>query len=214
MAKFTTYALEDVEPAPAYQGPREASGVRWSRALHPEDYSIWLCESELDDVAVIRWDDRHGDDAVYVFEGELEIDGHRCPTGGAVIVESGHATEARAVGTTRIAHFGPAVDDAPEDGLFGAAKPDGHGVHVMGPDGHFLSGQREGVKAIWFADSTCETCRCALLLVDSPSAGKAPTHHHTQDEIIFLIDGGLSMGAYDLAPHTALCIPADMRYSF
>src|SRR5262249_14409420 len=56
--------------------------------------------------------------------------------------------------------------------------------------------------------------RCALLLVDSPSAGKAPTHHHTQDEIIFLIDGGLSMGAYDLAPHTALCIPADMRYSF
>ena len=87
-------------------GPRRATGVRWSKALSPSEYSLWLCESELDDGGTITWDDVHGDDAVYVFEGGLDVDGHICPAGGAVIVESGARATARAVGTTRIAHYG------------------------------------------------------------------------------------------------------------
>jgi uncharacterized cupin superfamily protein len=214
MAKFTSICRDDVEAASTYQGPREVTGVNWSKALSPPGYTLWLCESELADGATITWNDRHGDDAVYVFEGELDVDGHRCPAGGAVIVESGAAATAKAVGTTRVAHYGPAADDAPGDGLFGPAKPDGHRVHVMGPGGHALSGAREGVKATWFADSTCDTCRCCLLLVENDHEMKAPSHHHSEDEIIYLIRGGITMGAYEFGEGTALSIPGNARYAF
>jgi uncharacterized cupin superfamily protein len=214
MAKFTSVCRDDVAAATSYQGPRDVTGVRSSKRLSPPDYSLWLCESELEDGAVMRWTDSHGDDAVYVFEGELDVDGHRCPTGGAVIVESGAVATARAVGPTRIAHYGASDDHPPSDGLFGPPKPDGHGVHVMGPGGRALSGQLEGVKATWFADSTCDTCRCCLLLVENQEEMKAPSHHHSEDEIIYLIRGGITMGAYEYREGTALSIPGDARYAF
>src|SRR5690349_1512366 len=151
MAKFTFVRRDEVAPEPTYQGPRDATGVRWSKALSRPGYSLWLCESELEDGGTIRWDGPHSDDAVYVFEGELEVDGHRCPQGGAVIVESGASAVATAVGTTRLAHYGAADDDPPAGGLFGPPKPDGHGVHVLGPGGQFLSGAEYNVKATWFA---------------------------------------------------------------
>jgi len=214
MAKFTSVCRDDVPAASTYQGPREASGVRWSKALSPPGYSLWLCESELDDGGTVTWGREHGDDAVYVFEGALDVDGHVCPAGGAVIVESGAACVARAVGATRIAHYGCASDAPPSNGLFRPPKPDGHGVHVLGPGGHALSGAREGVKATWFADSTCDTCRCALLLVENEHEMKAPSHHHSEDEIIFLIRGAITMGAYTYGAGTALSIPGNARYGF
>lgn len=214
MAKFHTFRLDEVEPSIEYQAPREATGVKASRRMSPADYSIWLAFSELEDGATIRWGDRHSDDAIYVFEGEMDVDGKRCPTNGAFIVESGYVTEATAVGPTLIAHYGSTDDDAPSNGIFGAPASHGHGVHVMGSGGWFLSGQLEDVSATWFADSTCGTCRATLLLVDNNRAARAPTHHHTEDEIIFLIDGGLKMGAFEYPKYSSLCIPGNARYSF
>ena len=73
---------------------------------------------------------------------------------------------------------------------------------------------REGVKATWFADSTCDTCRCALLLVENDHEMKAPSHHHSVDEIIFLVRGAIRMGSYEFGAGTALSIPGNARYSF
>jgi hypothetical protein len=84
----------------------------------------------------------------------------------------------------------------------------------MGPGGHALSGAREGVKATWFADSTCDTCRCCLLLVENDHEMKAPSHHHSEDEIIYLISGAITMGAYEFHAGTALSIPGNARYAF
>ena len=214
MAKFTFVRGDEAAPQTTYQGPREATGVRWSKALSQPGYSLWLCESELEAGGTVRWGDRHGDDAVYVFDGALDVDGRRCPAGGAVIVESGAATVATAVGTTRIAHYGTTADDPPAGGPLGPPQPGGHGVHVLGPGGQFLSGAEYNVKATWFADSTCDTCRCALLRVENEREMKAPTHHHSEDEIIFLIKGGIRMGAYEFGEGTALSIPGNARYGF
>jgi hypothetical protein len=216
VAKFHTYRLDEVEPQTAYQGPRDATGVKSSRRMSPEKgvFSLWLAFSELEDGATITWTDRHGDDGVYIVEGAMEIEGSTCPTGGAFVVESGHATEAKAVGPTTIAHYGSWDDDAPAGGLFGAPDPGHHKVHVMGPGGWFLSGKLEDVGATWFTDSTCGTCRCALFKVENSRSDRAPTHHHTEDEIIFLIEGGLKMGAFEYPKFSALCIPGMARYSF
>ena len=214
MAKFKTFDRHQVEPSTTYQAPREATGVVSSRRLSHDGYSLWLCDSELADGGTIRWSEDHGDDAVYVFSGALEIDGKRCPAGGAVIVESGVAGVVTAIGPTRVAHYGTTDNTPPTTGMFGPPEEHDHGVHVYGPGGHFLSGKLEGVNATWFADSTCATCRCALLLVDNPDANRAPTHHHSEDEIIYLIEGGITMGAYEFHEGSALCIPGDARYAF
>jgi quercetin dioxygenase-like cupin family protein len=217
MAKFTTIDRAAVGPSTTYQVPRRASGVVASRRLSPEGYSLWLCDTELADGGTITWDGVHGDDGLYVLDGELEVggggEGRRCPKDGAVLVESGVATTVRAVGPTRVAHFGCAADDPPTDGLLGPAAVDGHGVHVYGPGGRFLSGKREGVHAVWYADATCDTCRAQLLKVTSHPSDRNTAHHHSQDEIIYLIAGTMRLGAYELGAGTALSIPANARYA-
>jgi quercetin dioxygenase-like cupin family protein len=213
MAKFTTLAYGDVAPSATYQAPRRASGVVASRRLSPEGYSLWLCDSQLVDGGTVNWDQAHGDDGIYVLDGELEVDGRRCPRDGAVVVESGVATTARAVGPTRIAHFGCADDEPPAGGRFGPPVSGGHGVHVLGPRGRFLSGKVEGVHAVWYADSTCDTCRAQLLKVTSYPSDRNTAHHHSEDEIIYLVEGTMRLGAYELGTGTSLSIPANARYA-
>jgi quercetin dioxygenase-like cupin family protein len=214
MAKMAAINHEDVKPETTYQAPREATGVVWSKALSPPGYALWLTKSELEDGGTLTWSNRHGDDGVYVLSGSLEIGGRSIPAGGAIIVESGAEASARAAGTTKIVHVGTASDTPPTDGLLGAPKPDGHHTHLVDPEGHFVSGQREGVRAVWFADSTCPTCRIALFTVEVDGRKDGAAHHHTADEIIFVLGGSISMGRATYGPGTALSIPGGVRYGF
>jgi quercetin dioxygenase-like cupin family protein len=214
MAKMTAIRRDEVDAGADYQAPRRATGVRSSRRLSPPGYSLWLCESELDDGGTITWSAPHGDDGVYVLDGSLQVDGRSVPRGGAVIVESDASAVATADGPVRLVHVGTTSDAAPVGGLLGPAGAAGHGVHVVGPGGRFLSGQREGVRAVWFADSTCDTCRIALFTVEAPGRKDGPAHHHSQDEIIFVLDGGISMGRSVYGPGSSLCIPGGTRYAF
>jgi hypothetical protein len=142
------------------------------------------------------------------------VDGRTCPTGGAVIIEAEAEAEVCAVGSTRVAHFGTREFTSPTGGPLGAADPAPRGVHVVGPRGRWTSGRREGVRATWFADSTCPTCRAALFLVEADEGHDGPPHSHSEDEVIYLLDGGLRMGARRIGPRTSLCIPGRLRYAF
>jgi hypothetical protein len=210
-----TTALGDVEPSATYAAPRRVSGVRWSKRVSPERYSIWMAISELDDGATIAWDDDHGDDGVYVLRGALQVDEvSRCPADGAVIVESGTTCTARAVGVTTVVHCGARDAVPPSDGLYGAPAANGHGVHVIGERGWFSSGDRERVAVRWFSDSTCPTCRIALFHVFRAEGGvRDRSHTHTQDELIYVIDGSVVVGGIEHGAGTALAIPAHTRYS-
>lgn len=214
MPKFVATHLDEVEPAEGYAAPRSARGVRSSRRVSPEGYSTWMVVAELEDGAELRWEAPHGDDGVYVMQGALDVDGRRCPTDGALIVESDARCTARAVGPTKILHMGSVDDSAPADGLYGAPKPDGHGVHVVGERGWYASGDRENVVVRWFGDSTCETCRIALFHVWRREAGvKDIPHWHTQDELIYVLGGSIVMGRREFPADTVLAIPAEMQYS-
>jgi len=214
VARFSVFCFDDVAATAPYASSCGAEGLASCRRLSPEDYSVWLLDAAFDPGGTIRWGESHGDEAVYVLEGGLSYDGRTCPTGGAVIVESGAEAEVCAVGPTRVAHFGTRDVAPPADGPFGAPYPVPHEVHVVGPRGRWTSGRREQVKATWFADSTCTTCRAALFLVEADEGHDGPPHSHSQDEIIYLLDGGLRMGARAMGPWTSLCIPGGLRYSF
>jgi uncharacterized cupin superfamily protein len=203
----------EADTSPTHLGNCTATGVRWSRLGSPEDYPLRLAVTELDGGGTLSWGGDHGDEAVYVIEGALDVDGHTAPADGAVIVEAGVATSARAVGTTRVAHFSPERSDPPVDGLYGPPAADGHTVHVLGPGAWYASGGRENVVARWFADSTCPTCRVQLLHVARQGdSGQGPQHSHTQDEIIHVLSGSVLLGKRALTAGMSLCIPADVRY--
>lgn len=215
MAKLTVRRRTEVPASTSYQAPREAMGVVASVALAPEGYSLWCCDSELADGATIRWAAPHGDDGIYVLSGALVIDGRTCPAGGGIVVESDVETTATAIGPTHIVHLGSTDPRPPTGGLLGAPHPDAHGVHVVGPRGAFQSGREEGVQAVWFTDATCDTCRAQLFTVTGPPNHdkRGKSHTHSADEIIYVLDGTITMGSYTLGPGTALCVPGDVRYA-
>jgi len=218
VSKLEIIALKDVPPVPAgiggqgYAASNDASGVRMSRLLKPEGYSLWVCVSEFADGGELHWRGAGGEQAVYIASGALEIDGRVCPSDGALIVESGVEATAKARGATEIVHFGPVDPSLPCVGHYGPPKPQGHGVHVVGPGGWFESGSREGTFARWYADSTCPTCRVCLLHVERSTPRLGPVHHHSLDEILYVTRGAVELGARRLEPGTAIFIAANARY--
>lgn len=216
MAKWTTIARRDVTPSDTYQAPRTATGGVHSVKLTPTGYPLWLCDAELDDGATISWAGRHSDDVLYVMDGELDVGGGRsCPTGGAVVVESDVSATVTARGATRLAHFGSVDPEPPTSGPLGGPVADGHDVRVYGPGGSYVSGEQENVHAVWFSDGTIDTCRAQFFEVTAPprTDDEDKPHSHSADEIIYLLDGSVSMGAYSIEPYTAISIPADVRYA-
>jgi quercetin dioxygenase-like cupin family protein len=206
--------VDAVASSPGYAAPRAATGVVRSRRVSPDGYPLWMVVSDLAAGAELRWDRDHGDDGLYVLTGALELDGHRCPAGGAVIVESGVAAVVRADGPTTVVHCGAHEPAPPSDGLYGAPVPDDHTVHVLGERGWYRSGDRERVVATWFADSTCPTCRISFFHVWRGEGGvRDRSHTHTQDELIYVVGGSIAVGGVEHGPGSCLAIPANVRYS-
>ncbi len=191
----------------------DADGPVVSRRVSPDDVSLWLVTSELPAGTTLTWTEEHGDEAVYVTEGALRIDGRECPTRGAVVVEAGVATRARAVGPTRVIHMGPSDPTPPIAGLHGPAAAEEHCIHVVGPRGTFerVADDRE---TRFYADATCPTCRVWLLYTSRTFAYESRIHSHSQDELIHVLYGEIELGSLSLGPGASLFIAADQPYHF
>lgn len=193
-------------------GHRVAGDVR-HRVVSPDGFSLWLLRAELADGATIEWPATHGDEAVYVLDGALEVDGRTTPANGAAIVESNVVTRARAVGPTHIVHLGPRDPAPPVDGLNGPPEAAGHAVHVVGPRGTYAN-TTGTVDSHYYADSTCPTCRITLLSVGRSFAHRSAPHSHTQDELIHVVAGGINLGRRHVGPGDTVAITAGARYGF
>lgn len=185
------------EPTGAHPAPWSASDD--VRAAVPIDGPLRLVVWWLDGGSV-EWPASHGEEAVYVLDGEVAIDGRTVPAGGAIVL---HADEpCRLEGTARLAHFSSATR-----GAVG-------GRHLVGPGGVSRSGAPSGSQATWFADSTCDGCGVALFRVERDTPGnRGRSHSHSADEILFLVEGGIRLGAHEVPTDHAVFIPADTRYA-
>lgn len=148
---------------------------------------------------------RHGEEAVYVLEGSVDLDGTTVPTGGAVVLHAHAPCRLAATEPARLANFSaPAV-------AAGAGDP---ARHVLGPGGWYRSGSSGGSQATWFADSTCEGCDVALFRVERDTPGnRGRAHSHSADEILYVVEGTIHLGAHAVPAGAAVFIPADTRYA-
>lgn len=208
MAKFEARRVDEATPAAEYAVPgSSASAVIESRLLTSETSGLWLAVTTLADSARVTIVARPPGAAVFVERGGLRLhDGRECPPDGAVMIGGGQTLDATAVGATRLAHFG---GGEPHSG--GDVAPE---ILVIGERARYESGSREGVQARWFGDSSDERCPLTLMHVAQAEADKkGPPHSHSAHEVIYLLEGGVTMGAHRYGAGTALFIPRDVRYA-
>jgi hypothetical protein len=206
----------DSERERGYVAPScEATGEVRSSLFHPDGYSLWQVEAELSAGADLHWGAaRHGDEAVFVVEGDLVVDGVRCGPETAVIIEADVNASVHAATDVKLLHFGPSSIDAPSGGAMGPPLGDGHSVHVIPiEDARPLDSEVPDL-ARYYADSTCKTCRIAFFKVFSPQARVEGSHVHSEDEIIHVLTGEFHVGPTVLTAGMAVAIPGSYRYAY
>ncbi len=208
----------DAPVATAYPPP--AWDVRQpsdARLLSPSGISLWLYRITLSAGSRLRWANQHGDEAVYVVAGVLRVAGRHgdadVVAGGAAIVESGVFTEVLATADCQLLHFGAASSGPPVDGPYGAPMAGGHVVHAVGPAGIYAA-VGDGRDSRFYADSSCPTCRITLMRTGRDRPYVSAPHSHSEDELIHLLSGQITVGRTTLGPGDTLYVEADRRYTF
>jgi len=198
-------------PAPGCRATGPATGA----PLELGDFPLWAVRARLGPGSALEWSEPvggHGDQALYLLEGELEIEGRVCPAGGAVIVESGASTVVASRGA-EVIHFGPHLVRPQAESLLGLPDPSGHGVHVIGP-GAMYAAAEPGRDTRVFADGTCDRCRLFLLLTGRDFEYVSSPHSHSADEILFVLRGEILFGRQAVRPGQAVAISANRQYAF
>jgi hypothetical protein len=212
MRKIEVVKPDENPSLSAYAAPRcRVSGTFECRRASPADASIWMLTADLESGATFDWEDRHGDEALFVQHGELEVDGRRCPEGGAVVIEADARPTLRTILPSRVVHMGPRDPAPPQDGLHGPASSRNPDVHVVGPRGIFES-REEGRDTHFYADSTCPGCRLWLLYTSRSFAWETSVHSHSQDELVHLLQGEIRLGSLCIEPGSTVFIAAGQPY--
>jgi quercetin dioxygenase-like cupin family protein len=193
------FFVEEAEVAPT---DVYGTGVE-ARLVSPADFPLWLVRARLAAGKRITWGRDHGDEALYVVDGEVEVDGRACPAGGSVVVEAGVATELVAPAGAAIVHVG----------RHGGPTGGGETVHVVGPGGTYAR-VGDGKDTRYFADSECPTCDVTLFTTGRSMHHESPAHSHSADELLHVLDGEIVVGRRRLGPGTTIAIHADRRYAF
>jgi redox-sensitive bicupin YhaK (pirin superfamily) len=186
------------------------SGTFASRLVRPGSFGLWAVVTDANAGTELRWGGDHGDEALYVLSGAVELDGVCCRAEDAVIIESGVRSTLRVVDEMAcFIHFGSTASDAVE-GPLGAPSTEGRGTHVV---------RRSSCAALaggtlYYADSDCPTCRVTLLSNRREAAHRSPSHSHSADELIYIVSGSIRIGSATLTAGDAVAIRGGHRYGF
>ena len=187
------------------------SGDCRSARFAPSGFSLQLVRARLEDGASLRWSSTGwGEQVVYVIGGEMLVDGHTCPAGGSIIVEDAIGTVLQTVGKTEILHFGiqrPKPGEADDAGDARSPK-----VAIFGPRGMYATVTDER-ETRFFADSQGDLATTFFLTGRSGRYRSLP-HSHSQDEILYVVNGSIFFGKREIPTGSAVAVAADRKYGF
>ncbi len=199
----------------SYQAPycRARGDVRSAR-FQPQGYGLWKVSSELGAGAELEWDAGHGDEAIFVLSGRLQVGEKTCSDEGVVIVEAGVPGVVRAVERSQLLHFGPVEHASPTEGPWGPASTEGRGFHVLTAEEAEVL--RTG-SVTFYSDGSCPTCRVAFFMVNhlgDVDGRVGPSHKHSESEIIHVLDGTMQVGPQTVDAGSSVAVPGERRYRY
>jgi quercetin dioxygenase-like cupin family protein len=218
--EMPVYASDPLRTTPygPYGAPTcTVRGDGHGQLFHPNDYSLWRVVGEFESGAELEWSTEHGDEALYVLQGALEIGNTSAEQGTTVIIEAGVPVTIGIQRHTSVVHFGPISAEPPSGGILGAPTTEGRTVHIVTTEQarRLESPKRVGGGTI-FSDGTCLSCRIALSLIDGETPGgySEQSHSHSEDELIHVLEGVVHVGRLVLEPGMSIAIPKNVRYGF
>lgn len=181
---------------------------------HRDSFSLWARRASLAPGTRFSIEGSHGDEAVYVQTGSLLLDDREVEAGGAAVIEA-DASAAFVAGTSGAAlvHVGPTDPTQPTDGGYGPPAAGPRTVHLVGPRG-LVAIEQPGRSTRFFADSTCDSCRITLFSTARDEEYRSAAHSHSEDEILYVLDGWIQVGGMKLEPDMGVAIPAHEVYGF
>jgi hypothetical protein len=191
---------------PSLGGVSAVGGVESKPVVTGEDRSLILWQHTLVPGSEIHWNRPPVGHLIYAWSGGAEASGRRLDEDGTLIIEHGGQAVLRAGATpVTVLHFFRPLEASPARA--------GGGVHVINHADalHYAIPEVDGTV---FADSSCPTCEFWFHRNDFCGAKVAGRHLHTEDEIIFVVAGSMTLGRRQLAPGSALAIDAHTVYTF
>jgi hypothetical protein len=210
MARFEVIHRRGAARATLVAAP-EAPGWRVS----PAGYPLWMIEAHLPAGATLSWPHPHGEEAIYVKAGALQLDGTRaCPPGSALILEAGATPVVEATVASVVVGMGTEGGWRPSGGPAGDAAYVGDRTHLIGPRGIAEWARPPTKLTRYYTTSTCPGCRIMLMYSASEQQYGSAVHSHSGDELIHVLKGRIRVGSTWAEPGDTVAIPADVRYRF
>jgi hypothetical protein len=198
---------------PGFSGDVQTQGL-FHRAVDPLHLYLHrlVCDARL------RIGPGQVDCMLYVWKGAVEAGGRELAAGSSLIVEHGAALDIRgAHDDSMLLAFSPA--------RAAARRLAGGHVHLL-PNEYVprvarLAGT-QGVGGAMHANAECPTCEVWLHensldpveMKPGDDTSEKGVHSHSEDEVIFVIEGQMLLGSRLCGPGTALAIAAETLYSF
>jgi len=205
--------INTVDESPVSTFPQlhgvSATGNVQSRAVIAEsDRPLILWHHTLAPGSEIRWEMPIADHLAYVFEGEAEAGGKKLKQEGAFVIEHGGAGVLRAgASPVSILHFyRPETYETP------AARAGGCN-HTINKEEAAYYHHPDANGVVW-VNSGCPTCELWFHANDYPAGKGTPRHYHSEDEIIVVTRGTLTLGRRNLTRGAALAVDANTVYGF
>ncbi|MBM3345243.1 MAG: cupin domain-containing protein [Betaproteobacteria bacterium] len=189
-----------------------AQGSLQTRAMiHGPDRPLWLWMHELKSGASIQWNSPNVGHVLHVWKGAANVGGRTTSTDAVICIEHGAnaVVQAGENGATLL-HYHSRIPHPMQD-----SRPGGH-VHVSDRDGLLkVKNEQYDVTTTFWLDSQCPNCELWLHKSEivNPRPQSLP-HFHPEDEIIFVVKGGMIVGRRILKPGTALAVDANTTYAF
>jgi quercetin dioxygenase-like cupin family protein len=204
------------EPGYGFLGVRPSGPCR-SSLFAPPGFALQMARATLARGTELHWSPHAGDEVLYVMAGSLMAGAvmagsvmagdQRCPAGGVLLVDEGAAFHVQAESKTVLLHFGR------QDTLGRAAPGTGRAwVQMIGPAGAYATS--DAARDTRFYAESDEDFSATFFYTGRTGPYRSLPHSHSQDEIIYVAAGSITLGARQVPAGSAIAVPGDRKYGF
>jgi quercetin dioxygenase-like cupin family protein len=194
------------EPGYRFPGVRPVGPCR-SSLFAPPDFAQQMVRATLAAGTELHWSSHAGDEVVYVLAGSISTGGEPCPSGGALLIAEGTQFHIQAESETVLLHFG-----RPDTRRGAARRANEDGVRLVGPAGTYATA--DTARDTRFYAESDEEFSATFFLTGRTGPYRSLPHSHSQDEIIYVAAGSITLGTRLVPTASAIAVPADRRYGF